>query len=418
MSFDDVRMKGFSKNMKVAEAINLAIDKLQFLPIEILSLRESDIRNYVLREDIHAKRSSPPFDRSAVDGYALKAEDTYSASESNPMLVKVVDSMQIGVSPSRMVEKGEAIQVPTGGVIPEGANAVIMVEDTNTIENDYLEVYSVLPPGKNISKKGEDFSEGEVLFRQGHRFRSVDRGYLLSASITEVEVSKSPSVAIIVTGDELVEPWQAIKPGEIPEVNSFNLADLCLDEGWRPTVLGIVKDQEEELKKVIQKAIDDFDVILINAGTSVGKKDLAPMILHELGEILFHGLSMRPAGPVLCAKVNNKIVFGVPGFPTASIIAFRFVIKPIVNRLLGVPTTQSQVGITATISRNVGSKVGRRDFLRVKLTKTEDNNYIAIPIQIGGSGILRNIVEADGFVEIPELSEGLKEGDQVEVFPF
>lgn len=418
MSFDDVRMKGFSKNMKVADAIDQAVEKLSPLPIEILSLKENDIRNYILRENINAKRSSPPFNRSAVDGYAIMAEDSYSASESNPMLVKIVDSMQIGISPSKKVKKGLTIQVPTGGVIPEGANAVIMVENTNKIDNDFLELYTVLPPGKNISKKGEDFKEGELLFKIGHRFRSVDRGFLLSAGITEVKVSKQPSVAIIVTGDELVEPWQTITPGQIPEVNSFNLADLCLDEGWNPKVLGIVKDQEEILRKIIQKAIDDFDVVLINAGTSVGKKDFTPMILNGLGEIVFHGLSIRPAGPVLCANVNNKIVFGVPGFPTASIIAFRFVIKPIVNRLLGLPATQSLVSIPAIISRNVGSKVGRMDFLRVKLNKTEKDNYIAVPIQIGGSGILRNIVEADGFVEIPELSEGLKEGDQVKVFLF
>ena len=170
------------------------------------------------------------------------------------------------------------------------------------------------------------------------------------------------------------------------------------------------------MKKTIQKSINDFDVVLINAGTSVGKKDLAPIILNELGELIFHGLSMRPAGPVLCAKVNNKIVFGVPGFPTASIIAFRFVIKPIIYKLLGIPATHSQYSITAIISRNVGSKVGRLYFLRVKLTKNNENSYIAVPIQIGGSGILRNIVEADGFIEIPESSEGLKEGDQVEVF--
>ena len=217
------------------------------------------------------------------------------------------------------------------------------------------------------------------------------------------------------TGDELVDPWKSIEPGKIPEVNSFNLFDLCQDERWNPKILGIVKDQEDNLRETIQKAINEFDIVLINAGTSVGKKDFVPVILHELGEIIFHGLSMRPGGPVLCANVNNKIVFGIPGFPTASIVAFRFIIKPIIQSLTKLNKEKLNLTVPAIIARNVGSKVGRLDFLRVKLERDNDKNFIAVPIQIGGSGILKNIVDADGFIEIPESSEGLKEGDRVEV---
>ncbi len=415
MVFDDVRMKGFSKNMKVQEAIDLAVKKLEPLPIITLFLKETSIQNYILKETIYAKRTSPPFDRSAVDGYAIRAEDSFSASESNPMLVKVVDSINMGVSPLKKVEKGFAVQVPTGGVIPDGANAVIMIEDTNKIDNDYLELYAVLPPGKNISKKGEDIKEGEMLFETGHKLRSVDRGFLLSAGITEIKVSKLPTIAIIVTGDELTEPWNFIAPGQIPEINSFNLFDLCLDENWKPIKVGIIKDNEEDLRNAIEKTIASYDVVFINAGTSVGKRDLAPVILHDLGDIIFHGLAMRPGGPVLCAKVDKKIVFGIPGFPTASIIAFRFIIRPIIRSLLGLSDHNSEKTVPAKISRNVSSKLGRMDFLRVKLVKYNIENYIAEPIQIGGSGILKNIIQADGFVIIPESSEGLKEGDLVEV---
>ena len=415
MNFDDVRLKGFSKNMKVQKAIDLAISNFKLFPEIDVALKDSTIQNLILRENVNAKRSSPPFDRSAVDGYAVKAEDTFSASESNPMLLKVIDSINIGVIPSKKIEKGSTIQVTTGGVIPDGANTVIMVEDTNKIDNDYIEVYTVLPPGKNVSKKGEDIKENELLFEAGHRFRSIDRGYLLSAGITEVKVTKSPKVAIIVTGDELVKPWQPITPGKIAEVNSFNLFDLCKDEGWEPVVMGMVKDQEQDLREIIQKTINKFDIVLINAGTSVGKKDYVPVILNELGTILFHGLSMRPGGPILCANINNKVVFGIPGFPTASIIAFRFVVIPIIQSLMGIKSQKRQTTVPATISRNVGSKVGRMDFLRVKIEKNENKNNIAVPISIGGSGILKNIVEADGFVIIPEFSEGLKKGDIVEV---
>ena len=374
MSFDDVRMKGFSKNMKVQEAIQLAISKFKPFPEETVLLKNTPLQNFVLRENVYAKRLVPPFDRSAVDGYAVRAEDTYSASESNPMLLKAIDAINIGVVPNTKVEKGVAIQVPTGGVVPEGANAVIMVEDTNKLHDNYIEVFSVIHPGKNISKKGEDVQEQELLFTSGHKLRSVDRGYMLSTGITEVKVTRPPTVGIIVTGDELIEPWEMIPPGKIPETNSYNLFDLCQDTGLEPTIIGMVKDKKDELTNIIQKAIETYDIILINAGTSVGGKDFVPVILNELGEIFFHGLAMRPGGPVLCANVNNKPIFGIPGFPTASIVAFRFIIRPILESLLGLEDKYSKNTLPAVISRNVGSKIGRMDFLRVKLRK-EDQVY-------------------------------------------
>lgn len=401
--------------MKVQEAIDLAISKFEVFPSQIILLKDNPIQNFILREDVRAKRSAPPFDRSAVDGFALKAEDTFSASETNPMLLKVLGTVHMGNETSLKIEKGTAIQVPTGGVLPEGSDAVIMVEDTNELQDNYIEVTSVLHPGKNVSKKGEDIQENEVILQKGRKLRSVDRGYLLSAGVTEIKITKVPSIAIIVTGDELIEPWEDIPIGKIPETNSVNLYDLCKDEGWNSFTLGIVRDEKDQLKKVIEKAITEYDVVLINAGTSVGKKDLAPVILSEIGELIFHGLSMRPGGPVLCANVNNKIIFGIPGFPTASIIAFRFIIKPIIQTLTGLDKSKTKFSITASISRNVSSKVGRLDYLRVMLERDSENNYLAVPIQIGGSGILKNIVDADGFVEIPESSEGLKEGDQVDV---
>lgn len=401
--------------MKVQQAIDLAISKFKNFSSITVSLKDDPIQTFVLAEDIHAKRSVPPFNRSAVDGFALKAEDTFSASETNPMLLKVLGSVNMGNITDIKVEKGTAIQVPTGGVLPEGADAVIMVEDTNELQDNFIEVTSVLHPGKNVSFLGEDIKENILMFRSGHKIRSVDRGFMLSAGVTEVQVKKPPSIAIIVTGDELIEPWEEILPGKIPETNSVNLYDLCLDEGWKPTKLGIVRDEKENLKKTIEKAIAEFDVVLINAGTSVGKKDLSPVILSEIGEIIFHGLAMRPGGPILCANVNDKVVFGVPGFPTATIVAFRFIIRPIIQALMGLKQKETNRYVSATISRNVGSKIGRMDFLRIKLERKDNGQYVAIPIQIGGSGILKNIVDADGFIIIPELSEGLKEGDKVEV---
>jgi molybdenum cofactor synthesis domain-containing protein len=333
------------------------------------------------------------------------------------MLLQVIGKLNIGEVSNLSVENGTVIQIPTGGVVPNGANAVIMVEDTRKITEDseFIEIINVLHPGKNISKQGEDIQKGELLFESGHKLRSVDRGYLLSAGIKEIKVTCPPTVAIITTGDELVAPWDEIPLGKIPDINSVNLADMCCDEGWNPEIIGIIKDIKQELESTIKDCVKQYDVVLINGGTSVGKKDFVPVILDELGEVLFHGLAMRPGSPVMCAKIDNKVVFGVPGFPTATIIAFQFVIKPILLSLMGVDDPNPLRTIEAKISRNVGSKLGRLDYLRVNIVRSKNGGYDAVPIQIGGSGVLQNIVKANGFIPIPESSEGLKKGDNVEV---
>ncbi|MHA2105859.1 MAG: molybdopterin molybdotransferase MoeA [Candidatus Hodarchaeales archaeon] len=415
MVFDDVRLKGFSKTLKVDEAIQSSLTAFKLFPMESISLKNSNIQNRILREDIYATRSIPPFDRSAVDGYAIRAEDTFSASETNPMLLKVIGKLNIGELSPVTIKKGSVAQIPTGGVIPSGANAVVMIEDTSQVSQDYIEVYSVLHPGKNVSKAGEDIKKDQQMFQSGHRLRSIDRGFLLSAGINNIKVSLSPSVAIIATGDELLEPWENITHGKIPEINTTNLYDLCWDEGWNSTILGIFKDERNSLQTIIEDSIKKFDVILVNGGTSVGKKDYVPIILNEIGTVLFHGVAIRPGSPIMCATVQDKIIFGVPGFPTATIISFRFIIKPIIRSLMGMKNPFSSITVQAVLSRNVGSKLGRLDYLRVKLKKLSSGKYQAIPIQIGGSGILKNIVDASGFIPIPESSEGLKEGDIVEV---
>lgn len=415
MKFNDVRLKGFNKYMKVDQALDLVTKSFPLFQVEQLSLKDNQIINRILRENITAKRSIPPFDRSAVDGYAVKAEDTFSASETNPMLLQVIDSVNIGERKIIKMEKGTAVLIPTGAVVPDDANAVIMVEDTNKLDNNYIEVIATIHPGKNISRIGEDVQEKDLLFQTGRKLRSVDRGFLLSAGVQAIKVTKTPSIAIISTGDELQEPWQDLTEAKIPDVNGINLIDLCNDENWKTSFIGIIKDDKEKLSTQIIRSTQMFDIIMVSGGTSVGKKDLIPVILHEQGEIYFHGLAMRPGGPVLCGKINNKIVFGLPGFPTATIIAFRFIIKPIIENLLGIDSKENKYTIKAIISRNVASKLGRRDFLRVIITKNENGMNAAEPIQIGGSGILKNIVEADGFVQILENSEGLKEGDEVDV---
>ncbi|MFW9997709.1 MAG: gephyrin-like molybdotransferase Glp [Candidatus Odinarchaeota archaeon] len=419
MKYEDVRGKGFSRRIKLPEAIKACLDSMTGFPAEEINLRDMNtaITKRILREDIFARRTIPPFDRSAMDGYAVIAEDTVGASEGNPLILKVTGEVQIGQVPQVRVESGTAIKITTGAMIPEGANAVIMVEDTAKLaeSNEEIEIYASVHPGKHIARAGEDVEKETIILKSGRRLKSVDRGFLLSAGVTRVKMSTVPSIAIFSTGNELVNAWETeLEPGKIPDVNSVNLYELCMEEGWNPRMMGIVPDEEEVLRETILQASSNNDIILFSGGTSVGQKDLIPALFNELGKLVFHGIAMRPGGPVSAATIYEKIFFGLPGFPTATLISFHFVVRPVLLSLLGMERKSSVLTVPVRITRNVGSKLGRLDFLRIKIEKAASGELLAVPIQIGSSGIMRSMVAGNGIIPIPESSEGLKEGDVVE----
>ncbi|MHA2113376.1 MAG: molybdopterin molybdotransferase MoeA, partial [Candidatus Hodarchaeales archaeon] len=303
------------------------------------------------------------------------------------------------------------------GILPEGANAVVMLEDTSILpeKNNYLEIYSSVYPGKNVSPCGEDFHNNTLLLEAGRRLKAVDRAFILSSGNRIIRVSSIPSIGIISTGSELSEAWNEELPiGKIPDVNSINLKELCQEEGWNAEIIGIIPDEEDSLNNAIVNAASHYDIVILSGGSSVGERDFIPLLLNNLGNLIFHGIAMRPGGPVCSAKVGNSIIFGLPGFPTATLISFYFLIRPIILSLLGMEN-YTPLKIKAKISRNVGSKLGRLDFLRVKIKQEKSGEYFALPIQIGGSGILRSIVYGDGLIIISESSEGLKDGDIVDV---
>ncbi|MHA1973705.1 MAG: molybdopterin molybdotransferase MoeA [Candidatus Hodarchaeales archaeon] len=417
MKFNDIRLKGFSKRIKLDKAIDLCIETFNSFSVEEIDISKNSVSKRILAEDIYANRSIPPFNRSAMDGYAVKASDTVGASESNPLTLRVIGDIEIGQFPSERIKPGTAIRIPTGGMVPEGADAVVMVEDTAIIsqESNEIEVYGSVHPGKNVSYAGEDFKKNELILRAGKRLEAVDRGYLLSAGVSKIKVSRTPRIAIIASGNELVKPWdKELKQGKIPEVNTINLYELCRKEGWKAKIIGIVPDIQESLTQAIQEAVRNYDVVLLSGGSSVGKKDFIPLLLDKLGSLLFHGIAMRPGGPICASSIDGKIVFGLPGFPTATLIAFQFVVKPVLLSLMGLDKSYQHLKLPVKVTRNVGSKLGRLDFLRVRLEKTSSGELQAVPIQIGGSGILKNMIDGTAIIPIPEASEGLKEGDIVE----
>ncbi|MFX0174118.1 MAG: molybdopterin molybdotransferase MoeA [Candidatus Hodarchaeota archaeon] len=417
MKFEDIRLKGFSKRIKLQDAIKRSLMELPSFPSEEIELKTTSISNRILNQEIYSKRTIPPFNRSAVDGYAVKASDTIGASENTPVILKIIDELQIGQVPTISLEVGKTIQIPTGGVIPNGADAVIMIEDTEKLpESNDIEIYASIHPGKNVAKSGEDLEENELLFKAGRKLKAIDRAFLLSAGIKTIKTSTIPKIAIFSTGNELIEAWkEQISPGKIPDVNSVNLFELCLEERWYPEIKGIIPDEESSLRQAILDSARMYDVLLFTGGSSVGEKDYIPIILNEIGRLIFHGIAMRPGGPVSAARVDNTIVFGLPGFPAATLISFQFLVKPVLYSLMGMDSKYKPLIVDAKVSRNVGSKLGRLDFLRVRFEKDSSGKRIAIPIQIGGSGLLKSLVQGNGIIPIPESSEGLKKDDIVDV---
>ncbi|MFW9777428.1 MAG: gephyrin-like molybdotransferase Glp [Candidatus Heimdallarchaeota archaeon] len=421
MEFEDVRLKGFARRITVKQAINFCMASFPVFDPVVVSLKTASVTNRILRQDIRSLRPVPPFDRSAVDGYAVRANETWGASESNPITFEIIGEVEIGTLPGVKLEPGKVIQIPTGGMVPEDADAVVMVEDTNIIASEgnkpkIIEITKAIHPRKNLARAGEDLQADHLLLLKGRKLKAVDRAFLLSAGITKIDVSPIPSIAIFSTGNELVEAWHSeLPPGKVPDVNSVNLFEFCREEGWNPQIQGVIPDDKWKLKEALLKATQNFDVILLSGGSSVGKRDFTPPLLNELGKVIFHGIAMRPGGPVIAANISNKIVFGLPGFPAAALIAFRFIFRPVIFGLLGLDPSYTPITLEARITRNVGSKLGRLDFLRVILTKVDNGQLVAKPMEIGGSGLLRSIVHGNGICLIPETSEGLKEGDLVDV---
>ncbi|MHA2289502.1 MAG: molybdopterin molybdotransferase MoeA, partial [Promethearchaeota archaeon] len=314
MSFIDVRLMGFTKRIRLETAIEMCLREFPPFNDEKIDLKEISPTKRILATDIITKRSIPPFNRSAMDGYAVVASDTAGGSENNPVTLKILGRFEIDEIPKIKVVEGTTVRVSTGGILPEGANAVVMIEDTSILpeKKDYIEIHTSVHPRKNVSPSGEDFHANTLLFESGRRLKAVDRAFILSSGNRFIKVSSIPYIGILSTGSELTEPWDIELPlGKIPDVNSVNLKELCQEEGWNAEIIGIVPDEEHLLKKAILNATSHYNVLILTGGSSVGERDYVPLLLDNLGNLIFHGIAMRPGGPVCSAKVENSIIFGL-----------------------------------------------------------------------------------------------------------
>ncbi len=377
-----------------------------------------DAYQRVLAEDIVSKEDLPPFDRATMDGYAVRAKDTFGASESNPVYLKKIGSVEIGSVPDFEIRPEECAEIVTGGMMPKGADGVVMVEFTEDLGEE-VEIRKAIAPGENVILASEDCKKGERVLTKGIRLRAQDLGILAALGIGEVKVYKKIKVGIISTGNELVEVTKKPKMGQIRDVNTYTLYALAQKANAIPISFGIVPDDEETLKDKILSSLNMCDVVLISGGSSVGTRDLTISVLKDLGgEILAHGISISPGKPTILAKVNDKPVIGLPGQVASAQIVMFVLILPFLKFLSGEKNALHQLipYLKAKMARNVASKQGREDYIRVKLKK-EGSDWIAEPI-LAKSGLLKSLLEADGLVKIPYEKEGLEKNEEVKVIFF
>ena len=397
------------------EAWELLIQAIPFkiLPPEVIPI-ESAYRR-VTYENIFAPEDLPGFRRSTVDGFAVRSQDTFGAKETMPVYLTLKGEIPMGEKPSFKLNSGEAAAIATGGMLPEGADAVVMVEYVNIVSENLIEVLKPVGPFENVIAEDEDVKKGELIIPAGHILKPQDIGGLAGLGISQVKVSKKPKVAIILTGDEIIPHTEKVTPGKVRDINSFTLAGLIEENCGIPIKMGIIKDVYQEIKKTVKKAYEIADIILISGGTSAGTKDMTAQIINELGEpgILFHGVAIKPGKPIIAGLCNNKPVFGLPGHPVAVYMCFNLFVKPVMERITGVTQKTFKPKIKAKISRSISSQAGRTDFIRVYLE--EKNGEIWAHPLLSKSGLIMSLVKADGIVVIPDNKLGLEEGEEIEV---
>ena len=398
----------FSKLDSVQNAINLISDHQKLTDMEEISIYDAHKR--VLAEDIIAFHDSPPFDKSAMDGFAVIAENTFGASQSAPKELKIIDAIGAGDFTEKTVSEGEAIVIATGAPIPEGANAVIMKEYTTT-DGDDLTIYSQVTPGENVSPKSEDIKKGEKILDKNTFIRYQELGLIASAGYDTVKVFKKPRVKVIITGNELVEPTkEEIDKAKIINSNQFTIKAMIEDSGAIAEI-GHAGDTFDEVKEAILEASKDFDVIMTTGGTAISKGDVVLDVVDNLGEILFHGVAMRPGKPAGAGIVNDKIIFTFSGQPVAAMGQFDVFARKYLFEMQG---RQFDFKIVKKESQlKVPSQLGRTDFIR----SFTDEKYTRHVLN-RGSGIIRSMVEANSYIIIDENDEGYQKGDIVDVVFF
>lgn len=406
-------MKEFFKVVDLEEALSHARAFAQ-LGTERVALADADGR--VMGEELRGPVDLPGFPRSTMDGYAVCASSTFGATDSAPALLTVVGAVEMGVRAEVHVGPGQCARILTGGMVPPGADAVVMVEHTEPIDESTVEITRAVAPQQNVIGPADDVRRGETLLERGTRLRPQELGLLAALGCSSVEVFARPVVAILSTGDELVPVDTLPAPGQIRDVNSYTLSAMVERAGGVPRRLGILGDDFDTLLSTCRAALADADSVILSGGSSVGARDLTLAVLSALPEcrVCLHGVAIKPGKPTILANVGGKGFWGLPGHVASAMVVFHLLVRRYLEHIGGA-RKGLELRVPARLSRSVASVHGRRDYVRVRL-EDRDGQLWAVPV-LGKSGLIRTMVDADGLIEIACNAEGLEQGTEVLVHP-
>lgn len=369
----------------------------------------------VLSSDIVSAMDVPHFDRSVVDGYAVKLTDVQGASNAIPGFLKISGEVQMGKETTDSLNQGETFYVPTGGMVPAGTEAMIMIEYTEKLGEKDLAVYTNAGANENMMRIGDDIRTGELVFSRGHLLRPQDIGVLSALGYLQIEVYKRPRLSIISTGDEIIRPGETPKPGEVIDINTPALATVAKRLGAEVVSTAYARDDREEIRSAVVKGIENGEMVILSGGSSMGEKDYTVQVIAGLGEVLLHGLAVKPGKPTILGTVSQKPVIGLPGQPAAAIMVLMIVLQELMRRYYGRDAFKYQT-VQGVLMENIHASPGRRTFQTVSIKETTTG--IEVRPTHGKSGMITLLSYSDGYIEITENEEGKNAGERVEVTLF
>lgn len=402
----DIRMKGFQKRISVEAFYALIDESVALNPTETIPVVECYDR--ILAQDIFSPNNVPNFNRSAMDGYALKGEETFAAGSYNPIAFKILGQVTPGHTFEGALQSGETVQIMTGAPLPKGADAVLMAEYTEQV-GDQMHALAAVAPGKNVGMVGEDIQKGEILLHKGRRIRPQDAALLASVGMQEVSVVQKPTVELLITGDELLKPGEIPQGVKIVDANSVILRHCIQRDGGTVLVIRHLPDERLSIQEALLHS--QAEILCVSGGTAVGIEDFAPALLQELGELLVHGISMRPASPTGFGRIDQRVIFLLPGNPVSCLSAYDFFVARAIRLAGGRDLRWPYPNMRLPLGTNISSQTGRVDYVRIQIK--EEQAYL---IATSGAAILSSTTKADGFLVVPEASEGYAEGEIVQIW--
>jgi putative molybdopterin biosynthesis protein len=408
----------FRKLLSFDEAKQLLEKSFSAKPVGEEQVAISKAHDRVLAQDIVSPMDIPSFSRSTVDGYAVKAADTFGASEDKPVSLRFCGHIAIGEPPKVAVEKGLVAEIVTGAPLPDGADAVVMVEQTSR-QGDNVLIRRPVAGSENVMAAGSDIRKGETALKKGRVLGSREIGVLAAIGLTEAAVYKRPRVAVLSTGGEVVAPGEVLPPGKIYDINAHTLSAAVLESGGEPINLGIIPDKKDKLTKALKQALGSADAVITSGGVSVGPKDFTPQVVDSLGKpgVIMSGVAVKPGKPLTVAIVDGKPVFSLPGNPTSSLFMFNVFVRPILVKLAG-RTEEDLPKVKAVAAKKMFPARGRRTFIMVNLSYNKAGELLVSPVPTGLSGAITTLAKADGFVEISEKQQFIDAGTEIDVYLF